>query len=97
MCIEFKIDGAQKCSRICMCIEFLVQVLKQKKAHVSFPVRMALAHVPTLFRSRPGKPNQRKGQNEKFMNLAHFCEFWCFSLGKQAQFVLECPCEKFMN
>ena len=39
-------------------------------------------------RSRPGKPNQRKGQNEKFMNFAHFCEFWCFSLGKQARFTL---------
>ena len=53
-------------------------------------------------RSRPSKPNQRKGQNEKFMNFAHFCEFWCFSLGKQARFtsrtfVPECPCEKFMN
>ena len=40
-------------------------------------------------RSRPGKPNQRKGQNEKFMNFAHFCEFWCFSLGKQAQFTVK--------
>ena len=40
------------------------------------------------FRSRPGKPNQRKGQNKKFMNFAHFCEFWCFSLGKQARFTL---------
>ena len=40
------------------------------------------------FRIRPGKPNQRKGQNEKFMNFAHFCEFWCFSLGKQARFTL---------
>ena len=39
-------------------------------------------------RSRPGKPNQRKGQNKKFMNFAHFCEFWCFSLGKQARFTL---------
>ena len=39
-------------------------------------------------RSRPGKPNQRKGKNEKFMNFAHFCEFWCFSLGKQARFTL---------
>ena len=39
-------------------------------------------------RSRPGKPNQRKGQNEKFMNFARFCEFWCFSLGKQARFTL---------
>ena len=38
-----------------------------------------------IVRSRPGKPNQRKGQNETFMNFAHFCEFWCFfSLGKQA-------------
>ena len=26
-----------------------------------------------MFRGRPGKPNQRKGQNEKFMNFAHFC------------------------
>ena len=43
--------------------------------------------------------NQIKGQNEKFMQFAHFCEFWCFSLGKQARFTLvpECPCEKFMN
>ena len=36
----------------------------------------------------PGKPNQRKGQNEKFMNFALFCEFWCFPLGKQARFTL---------
>ena len=27
-----------------------------------------------------------KGQNGKFMNFAHFCEFWCFSLRKQARF-----------
>ena len=33
-----------------------------------------------------GKPNQKKGQNEKFMNFAHFCEFWCFSSGKQVRF-----------
>ena len=43
-------------------------------------------------RSRPGKPNQRKGQNEKFMIFAHFCEFWCFSLGKQAQFTYRTFC-----
>ena len=42
----------------------------------------------TEIRSRPGKPNQRKDQNEKFMNFTHFCEFWCFSLGKQARFTL---------
>ena len=38
-------------------------------------------------RESPGKPNQRKGQNEKFMNFSPiFGEFWCFSLGKQARF-----------
>ena len=31
-----RIDGAQNCSRMCMCIEFLIQVLKQKNAHVFF-------------------------------------------------------------
>ena len=36
----------------------------------------------------PANQTQRKGQNEKFMNFAHFCEFWCFSLGKQARFTL---------
>ena len=35
---------------------------------------------PQKIRSRPGKPNQRKGQNEKFMNFAHY-DFWCSSLG----------------
>ena len=60
------------------------------------------AEIPTKNgRSRPGKPNQRKGQNEKFMNFAHFCEFWCFSLGKQARFTSNfcsgMPWEKFMN
>ena len=44
--------------------------------------------VVALVRSRPGKPNQRKGQNERFMNFAHFCEFWCFFWGKQARFTL---------
>ena len=39
-------------------------------------------------RRRPSKPNQRKSQDEKFMNFALFCEFWCFSLGKQARFTL---------
>ena len=47
-----------------------------------------VVRVDPLIRSRPSKPNQRKGQNEKFMNFAHFCEFWCFSLGKQARFTL---------
>ena len=41
MCIKFKINGAQNVSRMCMCMEFVViQVLKQKNAHVSLPVGM---------------------------------------------------------
>ena len=52
------------------------------------PPRLAALDFLGCFRSRPGKPNQRKGQNDKFMNFAHFCEFWCFSLGKQARFTL---------
>ena len=36
----FKIDGAQICSRLCMCIEFAIQVSKQKSARVLFPVGM---------------------------------------------------------
>ena len=40
--------------------------------------------LPWILRSRPGKPNQRKGQNEKFMWISpiFLCEFWCFFLGK---------------
>ena len=37
-----QIDGAQNCARMCMCIEFVIQVLKQKDAHVSFPVGMVM-------------------------------------------------------
>ena len=54
------------------------------------------------FQESPRKTKPKKGPKRKFMNFAHFCEFWCFSLGKQARFtyrtfVPECPCEKFMN
>ena len=42
----------------------------------------------TSFKSRPGKPKERKGQNDKFMNFAHYCELWCFYLRQQAQFTL---------
>ena len=42
MCIKFKIDGAQNFSRMCMCIEFVIQVLKQENAHISFPVGMVV-------------------------------------------------------
>ena len=49
--------------------------------------RAALASI-NFRRSGPGKPNQRKGQNEKFMNFAHFVTSGVFSLGKQARFTL---------
>ena len=39
---RIQIDGAQDFSRVCMCIEFVIQVLKQKNAHVSFPVGMVM-------------------------------------------------------
>ena len=45
-CIEFKIDGAQKFSRMCMCIEFVIQVPKQKNA-CSFPVGMVSHQIVT--------------------------------------------------
>ena len=46
-------------------------------------------------RSRPGKPNQRKGQNEKFMNSGVFPQE--NKHDSHRTFVPECPCEKFMN
>ena len=58
---------------------------KENLAKSSSPQTPRIAgRLGSLFvRSRPSKPNQRKGQNEKFMNFAHFCEFWCFSLGNK--------------
>ena len=32
------------------------------------------------------KERAKTNQNGKFRNFAHVCEFWCFSLGKQARF-----------
>ena len=54
----------------------------------SAPTKIKEIAAKIQFRSRPSKQNQRKGQNEKFMNFALFCEFWCFSLGEQARFTL---------
>ena len=34
----------------------------------------------------PANQTKERAKKEKFMNFAHFCEFWCFSLGKQARF-----------
>ena len=43
-----------------------------------------------VIRGRPGKPNQRKGQNEKFMNFAYFLnEFWQFFLGTTSTIHIE--------
>ena len=54
-----------------------------------------------FFRSRPSKPNHRKGQNEKFINFALFVNSGVFSEENKHDshwtFVPECPCEKFMN
>ena len=49
MHIEFKTEGAKNFSRMCMCIEFVIQGPKEKNAHVSFPVGMVgvvLPHLP---------------------------------------------------
>ena len=48
-----------------------------------------------------GKPNQIKGQNEKFMNFAHFVNSGAFPWENKHDshrtFVPVCPREKFMN
>ena len=36
----------------------------------------------------PANQTKERAKNEKFMNFARFCKFWCFSLGKQARFTL---------
>ena len=33
---QIQIDGAQNCSCMCMCIEFLIEVLKRKNVHIFF-------------------------------------------------------------
>ena len=51
----------------------------------------------------PQQTKPKKGPKRKVHEFRpFFCEFWCFSLGRQARFtfrtfVPECPCEKFMN
>ena len=37
----------------------------------------------------PANQTKERGQNKKFMNFAHFCEFWCFSLGKKSTIHIE--------
>ena len=89
---------------ICMdlfCTEFLNRFL-HRFLRGFFARLLCTAFLHDCFRSRAGKPNQRKGQNEKFMNFAHYCEFWCFSFGRQARFTLNfcsgnAPVKKFMN
>ena len=43
---------------------------------------------PDFHQESPRQTKPEKGQNEKFMNFAHSCEFWCFFLRKQARFTL---------
>ena len=58
---------------------FLVANLGVNSANTLLCDTLALSHllsfsdIAQIIRSRPGKPNQRKGQKEKFMNFAHFC------------------------
>ena len=56
--------------------------------HQNFCNKKNILRLINFVQESPRKPNQRKGQNKKFMNFAHFCEFWCFSSGKQARFTL---------
>ena len=57
MCIEFTIDGAHNFLRMRMCIQFVIQVPKQKNAHVSFPVGMVVAlNFESHFLSYSGPP-----------------------------------------
>ena len=43
----------------------------------------------SLLGTEKNHDNQKKGQNEKFMNFALFCEFWCFFLGKTSTIHME--------
>ena len=38
--------------------------------------------------------HKRKGQNEKFMNFAHFCEFWCFLPAKTSAIHISNSCSR---
>ena len=61
--------------------------------------------IPTNKKTKvaPLQTKPKKGPKRKVHDFCpFFCEFWCFSLGKQARFtsrtfVPECPREKFMN
>ena len=58
-----------------MCIEFVIQVLKQKNAHVSFPVGMVLCNFGgggTYYRVRPPKPVLEGSKNGIGLVCARF-------------------------
>ena len=66
----------------------IVAPLLCKMFVVNVDVLVGLKSCPLSQESpRQTKPKE-KGQNEKFLNFAHFCEFWCFSLGKHARCTL---------
>ena len=80
----------QKCGVSCFSV-FLCQSCRDiwREILVKFsPCYISRVWVSDSENSGVAPANQRKGQNEKFMNFAYFCEFWCFSLGKQARFTL---------
>ena len=68
---------------------------------ISHPPRKIIPKCPLSAEESPRQTKPKKGPKRKFMNFAHFCEFGCFSLGKQARFTLifcsGMPREKFMN
>ena len=72
--------------------QFAPQIIPLSSSHKQKTDKKSCANCSCEFklffvRSRPGRPNQRKGQNEKFRNFAHACEFWCFSsFGKKVRF-----------
>ena len=75
---KLKIDGAQNCSRMCMCIEFVIQVLKQKNAHVSFPVGMVYLIVSHIQAARLLSTSQGIVVTERRFPLFLMFREYCF-------------------
>ena len=78
-----------KNTEVCPESQDKLEFLWSKRACLSGTPLLNLKTPFFFVRSRPGKPNQRKGQNEKFMNFTHFCEFWCFFLRKTSTIHIE--------
>ena len=65
--------------------------------------RRLLKHmIPLPSGVAPANQTKERAKTKSSWISPIFCEFWCFSIGKQARFtsrtfVPGCPCEKFMN